>query len=110
MTCFPVAIVIGEDCIFSPNLSTCRAEIVPVAILKFFNEISLPSSLLSKIAPLPETDAEIPVSAVLEFTAATSPVVLLFATVTSTEAADELSPKRSNCTRPLEIPNSSRLL
>ena len=110
MTCFPVAIVIGEDCTFSPNLSTCRAEIVPEAILKFFNEISLPSSLVSKIAPLPETDAEIPVSSVLEFIAATNPVVLLFAIVTSTAAAVALSPKRSNCTRPLEMPKSSRLL
>ena len=110
MTCFPLAIVIGEVWTFSPNLSICRAEIVPVAILKFFNEISFPSSLLSKIAPSPETDAEIPVSAVLEFTAATSPVVSLFATVTSTEAAVELSPKRSNWTRPLEMPKSSRLL
>ena len=64
----------------------------------------------SKIAPLPETDAETPVSPVLEFIASESAVVSLFATVTSIEVAVELSPNRSNCTRPLEMPKSSRLL
>jgi len=83
----PVAIVIGEVWIFSPNLSICLAEIVPVAMLKFSGKYHLPSDLFKRIAPLPETTAVIPVSSLFELICVTSDVVSLFEIVTSMDAA-----------------------
>ena len=59
-------------------------------MLKFFREISLPSDLFKRIAPLPETTALIPVSSLFELICVTSAVVSLLEIVISIAEAVEL--------------------